>query len=284
MRRVSSSSVLLSLAAGATLVAVSGCEAGNAGAQKPEEVATADSAGTFPEGAHFDYQLGGAYDPPSDVELVVRDRTATPADGAYSVCYLNAFQTQPGDEELWPHDVLLTVDGSLVNDPDWPDEMILDTSTEPKRQAIADVLVPWIEGCAKAGFAAVEFDNLDSFSRSHDALTIDDNLELAADLAAIAHKAGLMVGQKNSAEHTARLKDEAGFDFAVAEECAAYEECPEYTEVYGDAVIDIEYTDTLPRSFAEMCADPDSPRAMILRDRDLVTPDAEGYVLERCPN
>ncbi|WP_372493196.1 endo alpha-1,4 polygalactosaminidase [Prauserella halophila] len=38
-----------------------------------------------------------------------------------------------------------------------------------------------------------------------------------------------------------------GVDFAVAEECAAYNECTAYTEVYGDAVIDIEHADALPK-------------------------------------
>ncbi|GGF33256.1 hypothetical protein GCM10010922_05470 [Microbacterium sorbitolivorans] len=238
----------------------------------------------FPDVTAFDYQLGGAYTPQDDVELVVRDRTAEPEDGVYSVCYVNAFQTQPGDLDAWSSDLLLTRDGEPVADPDWPDEVLLDTSTADKRDAIAEVLGSWIRGCADDGFDAVEFDNLDSFSRSGDALTIDDNLALAEKLAGIAHEAGLAAGQKNSAEHTDRLRNDAGFDFAVAEECAAYDECTAYTDAYGDAVIDIEYTDTLPRSFAEVCADADSPAAMILRDRDLVTPDDEDYVLERCPS
>ncbi|WP_414685574.1 endo alpha-1,4 polygalactosaminidase [Microbacterium sp. LMI1x-1-1.1] len=42
------------------------------------------------------------------------------------------------------------------------------------------------------------------------------------------------------------LHARAGFDFAVVEECAAYEECSAYTEVYGDHVLAIEYTDNLP--------------------------------------
>ena len=43
-----------------------------------------------------DYQLGEAYRPAEDVTVVVRDATATPEPGVYSVCYVNAFQTQPG--------------------------------------------------------------------------------------------------------------------------------------------------------------------------------------------
>jgi hypothetical protein len=248
-------------------------------------IATGCGAGApaFPAVTAFDYQLGGAYPPPSGVELVVRDRTASPAEAMYSVCYVNASQTQPGDLDQWSDDLLLTIDGDAVSDPDWPDEILLDTSTSDKREAIAEVLSSWIRGCADSGFDAVEFDNLDSFVRAHDALTLDDNLALATDLAGIAHDAGLAAGQKNAAEHAGRIKDEAGFGFAVAEECAAYEECSAYTEAYGDAVIDVEYTDTLPRSFAEMCSDADSPEAMVLRDRDLLTPDDPDYVMTRCP-
>ncbi|PKI92334.1 hypothetical protein CW368_04685 [Actinomycetales bacterium SN12] len=236
----------------------------------------------LPAHGGFDYQLGGAYPPDPDVSLVVRDRTARPSDGAYSICYINAFQTQPAEQDHWPHDTLLTSDAGPVIDPDWPDEILLDTSSAPKRAAITHLLTAWIEGCAHAGFDGVEFDNLDSFTRSDGALTVDDNLALAARIARIAHDAGLAVGQKNAAEFSPRLRDEADFDFAVAEECAAYGECDAYTKVYGDAVVDIEYTDQLPESFAALCAEEASPRAMILRDRHLVTPDQNGYVYEAC--
>lgn len=235
-----------------------------------------------PAGAVPDYQLGGAYAPASAVGVVGRDRGADPADGAYSICYVNGFQTQPGELDLWDDDLLLQREGEPVFDPDWPDEVLVDTSTADRRERIAALVTPWIEGCADAGFDAIEFDNLDSYTRSDGALALDDNLALAAMLVDAAHTAGLAAGQKNAAEDAAVLRDEAGFDFAVTEECAAYEECAAFTEVYGDAVIDIEYADELPRSFAEMCADPDSPASMVLRDRDLVTPDDEEYVFEVC--
>lgn len=236
-----------------------------------------------PAGAAVDYQLGGAYDQAAEVGIVGRDRSAGPAAGVYSVCYVNGFQTQPGELDDWDADVLLHRDGAVVFDPDWPDEALLDTSTPDSRERIAARVIPWIEGCADAGFDAVEFDNLDTYTRSDDALTLDDNLALATAFVDAAHRAGLAAGQKNSAEDAAALHEDAGFDFAVTEECAAYEECGAYTEVYGDAVIDIEYADELPRPFAEMCADADSPASMVLRDRDLLTPADEGYVFETCP-
>lgn len=235
-----------------------------------------------PAGAVPDYQLGGAYDPAAEVGVVGRDRAADPAPGIYSVCYVNGFQTQPGELDSWEADLLLHHDGAVFFDPDWPDEALLDTSTPENRERIAAQVIPWIEGCADAGFDAVEFDNLDTYTRSDEALTLDDNLALATAFVDAAHAAGLAAGQKNSAEDAAVLHDQAGFDFAVTEECAAYSECGAYTAVYGDAVIDIEYTDELPRPFAEMCADEESPGSMVLRDRDLLTPADEGYVFETC--
>lgn len=235
-----------------------------------------------PSGATPDYQLGGAYEPATGVGIVGRDRADAPADGAYSICYVNGFQTQPGELEDWDADLLLQSDGEPVFDPDWPDEALLDTSTAEKRERIAAEVGPWIEGCADTGFDAVEFDNLDSYTRSDDALALADNLALAQLLVDIAHRSGLAAGQKNAAEDASELRDHAGFDFAVVEECAAYEECGSFTEVYGEHVVDIEYTDQLPRPFAEMCADGKSPASMVLRDRDLLTPDAEGHVFETC--
>lgn len=235
-----------------------------------------------PAGATPDYQLGGGYDPADGVGIVGRDRSDVPADGLYSVCYVNGFQTQPGELDTWPDDLVLQSDGEPVFDPDWPDEALLDTSTDERRERIAEIVEPWIEGCAESGFDAVEFDNLDSYTRSDDALTLDDNLALAALLVDVAHDSGLAAGQKNAAEDAPVLRERAGFDFAVVEECSVFDECGAFTDVYGDAVIDIEYSDELPRSFDEMCAEDDAPSSMVLRDRDLVTPSDDGYVFETC--
>lgn len=257
----------------ASLITLTGCTA---------DAASSAALSPPPAGATPDYQLGGAYGPADGVGIVGRDRSDPPADGVYSICYVNGFQTQPGELDDWEAELLLQRDGEPVFDPDWPDEALLDTSSAEKREAIADRVGAWIAGCADDGFDAVEFDNLDSYTRSDGALALDDNLALAAMLVDIAHGSGIAAGQKNAAEDAARLHESAGFDFAVVEECAAYEECASFTDVYGDRVVDIEYTDELPRPFAEMCADDESPRSMVLRDRDLLTPDDEGHVFETC--
>lgn len=233
----------------------------------------------------FDYQLGGPYPPPSGVTIVERDRTVEPSGAGYDICYVNGFQTQPGESESFaathPDLVVQTSSGPLV-DEGWPDENILDTSTPDKRAALAEVVGEWIDGCAADGFAAVEIDNLDSYTRSEGALTAEDNLDLAATYAQRAHAAGLAIAQKNTADQVSALRA-LGYDFAVTESCYEFQECAAYTEEYP-VVLDIEYTDELGEDgFVDACADPQRPPAMILRDHDLTTPDDPDYVYQTCP-
>lgn len=248
----------------------------------------APSAQPLPPTGGIDYQLGGAYELPAGVSIVARDRTDEPAPGAYSICYVNGFQTQPGELEAWPAEAILTRDGEPVMDPDWPDEALLDTHTLPGRAAIMQVVGPWIDDCAERGFDAVEFDNLDTYTRSGGALSFYDNLALASSLVKRAHEAGLAAGQKNSPAQSRELRATAGFDFAVAESCAIYKECGLYREVYGDDFLGIEYTDfefdaPLPVSLASLCEAPGAPSRMILRDRGLTAPGDPGYTYEVCP-
>ena len=96
-------------------------------------VATATPVRVLPPvNAAADYQLGGAYVPARGVRIVTRDVTERPAPGTYGICYVNAFQTQPGTASWWlrtyPRLVLRTATGAIVRDPGWPDEMLLDTS------------------------------------------------------------------------------------------------------------------------------------------------------------
>jgi hypothetical protein len=233
-----------------------------------------------PTGAAFDYQLGGAYDPPAGVGIVVRDSTDEPADGLYNVCYINGFQTQPGQADFWldehPGLVLRDDDGDPIVDPGWPDEYLLDTSRSTGRDEIADILNRVIAGCSRDGFDAVEFDNLDSWTRSDGALTLDDNLALARTLVSSAHGLGLAAAQKNGAEESGRLRDGAALDFAITEDCALFDECDAYSGTYGDLVFDIEYD---ADQLAAACR---SVGSAILRDLQLAPAGAPGYVWEGC--
>ena len=183
----------------------------------------------------------------------------------------------------WPDSlVLLDAAGDPLIDANWPDENIIDISTDAKRQAAADRQSAAIDACSDSGFDAVEFDNLDSYSRSEGMLGMEDAVAFAALLVERAHHAGLATGQKNTGELGTRGRDEIGFDFAVVEECDQFAECESFTDVYGRAVIDIEYSDDLRRPFAEVCADPATPESTTLRDRDLVAAGEPGYVFEHC--
>ena len=237
----------------------------------------------------FDYQLGAAYELDGGLDVVVRDATAEPAAGAYNICYVNGFQTQPGDADFWVdenEDLLLhDAAGELVIDPDWPDEYILDPSTEAKRDRIVEILGAVITGCAADGFDAVEIDNLDTWTRFTDPATglieQENALALASSYIELAHGADLAIGQKNAAEATTEGR-ELGFDFAVTEECHVWNECDAYTGVYGDHVLQIEYIEELEDGFDAVCADPDRAPLAILRDVYLVGPGDAGYTYDQC--
>jgi hypothetical protein len=274
----------------ATALVLAGCSAEQPDAA-PDPVpsqsksAPGKNVGAFPAGAAADYQLGGAYQPPPGATLLVRDSTATPAAGLYNVCYVNGFQTQPADRDLWLTQrrdlILFGADQAPLIDSNWPDELIVDTSTPAKRDRLTAIFASTITGCAQAGFNAVEVDNLDSYTRSAGALTVEDNLAFATALAHLSHDAGMAIGQKNSAELGSQGKEKAGFDFAVTEECVRFDECQSYTDAYGEHVLDIEYTDE-PGGTADVCAHSPRPKATIIRDRALTTPAGPGYSYERC--
>jgi hypothetical protein len=248
-------------------------------------LSTAPTPAPPPVNAGFDYQLGGAYPLPDGVRVVTRDRTAHPAAGAYNICYVNAYQTQPGELRWWRRThpgLLLRRQGRLVHDPGWPGEVLLDTSTPAKRRAIAGVVGRWIGGCANDGFDAVEPDNLDSYTRSHHLLDRSGALALATLLAGRAHDAGLAIAQKNLAGLTKQRRLAVGFDFAVSEECSVWHECGAYRRAYGRHVIEIEYTDNGRKAFRRACRDHGDAWSIVLRDRNLRTPSSPVYAYKKC--
>ncbi len=124
-----------------------------------------------PANARFDYQIGEPYKPPRGVRVVSRDWfDAKPPKRGYAICYVNAFQTQddspdvvrPDERSAWPADLVLS---SLADDPNWGGEFLVGISTAAKRRRAADWLQPMIETCKRKGFDAVEYDNLDSWTR-----------------------------------------------------------------------------------------------------------------------
>ncbi len=220
-----------------------------------------------PVDADWDYQLGGNRSVPDNVTVVDRDRNADPLEGAYNICYVNGFQTQPDEKKFWRDhwSLVLKRDGKPVVDSAWG-EWLLDIRTDSKRQRLAGIVGRWTDGCADDGFAAVEFDNLDSFSRSHGLVSRSDAKAYAALLVARGHDAGLAVAQKNWVE-LGDTGTDLGFDFAIAEECGRWRECQGYLDTYGDHVLFVEYR----RADFSWTCDHVGQVSVVRRDVDLST-------------
>ncbi len=144
-----------------------------------------------------------------------------------------------------------------------------------------------VDVCGDKGFDAVEFDNLDSWTRFSNVPSVqalvtfgrDDTVDFATLITAHARGLGMAVGQKNTIE----LIDDGGaeqigFDFAVVEECGQYGECEGYAAAYGDRVMDIEYSEG---GFEAACDALGDRISIVRRDRLVSQPDGPDYVLEQ---
>ncbi len=219
-----------------------------------------------PTGTDWDYQLGGARPVPAHVGIVERDRRAKPVQGIYNICYVNGFQTQSNEKRFWHRhwSLVLKRDGKPVVDSVWG-EWVLDIRSPAKRAALARIMGRWTAGCATDGFEGVEYDNLDSFGRSHGLVTRSDARAFAALLVKKAHAHDLAVAQKNWAEWDGTA---VGFDFAVAEQCGQYRECGSYVASYGRHVLAVEYGD---KAFHRACRNWSDRISVVRRDVDLTT-------------
>ncbi|WP_410590488.1 endo alpha-1,4 polygalactosaminidase [Amycolatopsis sp. lyj-23] len=241
--------------------------------------APASAAVTLPpQAAGFDYQIGGAYTPPSGVQIVSRDVSAAPASGKYNICYLNAFQAQQGADGDWPADLLLRdSSGAKVVDPDWQ-ETLLDLRTADKRSRVAAKVGSWIDTCAAKGYQAIEPDNYDSYSRSRNLLTASQAQDYIKLLSARAHGKNLAIAQKNTPELAAN-RVANGLDFAVTEECGEYEECADYAGPFGNRVVDVEYTAS---GMSKACPEWKTRISIVRRDLYVVPQGTSGYVRKTC--
>ncbi|MGW2509047.1 endo alpha-1,4 polygalactosaminidase [Streptomyces scopuliridis] len=229
-----------------------------------------------PVHANFDYQIGQPYTPPAGVKVVSRDYTASPAAGLYNICYVNAFQAQPGAESEWGDLLLRDASGDIVYDDGWG-EAILDIRTDAKRQRIAAKVNSWTDICASKGFNAVEPDNLDTFDR-FDQISEANAKAFVKLLSTHAHDKGLAIAQKNTANFST-AHAETGLDFAIAEECGEWDECGDYTAGFGNNVIVIEYKE---KYFKETCAGFGDRLSVVLRDVNVTAPGSSGYVRKTC--
>ncbi len=150
----------------------------------------------LPTGTDVDYQLGGNADLPDNVGIVVRDRTAAGA-GRYNVCYVNGFQTQPDEAVLGTAPGLLLRDATAARRGRGVGRVAARRPDAGQAEGLARIVGRWSAGCARDGFDAVEYDNLDSFTRSHGLVERRQRGPFARLLVAQAHDAGLAAGQKN---------------------------------------------------------------------------------------
>ncbi|MFE0106700.1 endo alpha-1,4 polygalactosaminidase [Streptomyces sp. NPDC059009] len=275
LRRTMTVTAALAAGAAACLLVPSSA---SAGANADNTGSAGNAVALPPVHAGFDYQIGGAYTPPSGVKVVSRDHGASPASGLYNICYVNAFQAQPGAEGEWDDDLLLRDgNGDVVYDGDWG-EAVLDIRTADKRQRIAAKVGAWINSCADKGFQAVEPDNYDTFTRFSSYLTAGQAKAYISLLADRAHGRGLAIAQKNTGELAGAGK-ETGLDFAVVEECGAYDECGDFTAEYGNHVVVVEYTAS---GLRKACAQWGSALSIVRRDVGVSPAGSSGYVRQTC--
>ncbi|MFF4014112.1 endo alpha-1,4 polygalactosaminidase [Streptomyces sp. NPDC001843] len=231
-----------------------------------------------PKHVRWDYQIGGAYAPSAGVRVVSRDHGSEPAPGVYSICNINAFQVQQDERRDWDSGLLLRdAEGHVVYDKGWG-EAVLDIRTAAKRRRIAAELDTWIDECAARGYKAVEPDNYDVFTRFPKYLEAAQAEALMKLLSAHAHEKGLAVAQKNTAELLADRRS-VGLDFAVAEECAEWDECGEFAEAFDGNVLVVEYT---AKGMARACSGWGGTLSIVRRDEQVVPKGATGYVHRTC--
>lgn len=209
------------------------------------------------------WQLKGPVNTGYDVELYDIDLFDTPRDriddlhnaGRRVVCYFSAGSYEdwrPDADRFHPEALGHTLDG-------WADERWLDI----RHPNLEPIMKDRLDLAVEKGCDGVEPDNVDGYA-NHTGfnLTGDDQLAFNRFLAREAHARGLAIALKNDLDQVEALVDD--FDFAVNEECFAYDEC-EALQPFIDAgkpVLNVEYDPVL-------ATDTDARRALCERARHL---------------
>lgn len=195
-------------------------------------------------GTSWQWQLSGTPDTSVEVEMFDLDLFDAP-DSALDrlqerdvavICYFSA-----GTVEDWREDVGDLPDEAIGEPlPEWEGERWLDVS-HPAVRALAESR---LDLALERGCDGVEPDNVDGYANDNGlGLTADDQLSFNRALAEAAHSRGLSVGLKNDLDQLEAL--EPHFDWALNEECAAYDECDRlavFTDA-GKAAFHVEYVD-----------------------------------------
>ncbi|TQS45634.1 endo alpha-1,4 polygalactosaminidase [Cryptosporangium phraense] len=210
-------------------------------------------------GTTWQWQLSGTVDRSVDVAVYDIDGFTNGADvvaslhaaGRKVICYVNvgAAEDFRSDYRKFPAAVLgKGLDG-------WPGERWLDVR---RWESLEPIMSARFDMCRTKGFDAIEPDNVDGFANdSGFPLTSADQLTYNRRIAALAHSRGLSIGLKNDLEQVPDLVND--FQFAVNEECLAYDECSELKPFVdaGKAVFHVEYSDepcrkTTPPGFSSL--------------------------------
>lgn len=209
----------------------------------PEPGRTSSESIWRPEpGTSWQWQLTGPIDTTVDADVFDIDLFDAPRsviDELHRmrrrvVCYFNAgaFEAWRPDAEAFPPEALgRRMDGWNER---WLDVRRLDL--------LAPIMRARLDLAAAKGCDAVEPDNVDGYANDTGfAITYEDQLQYNLFLAGEAHARGLAIGLKNDLEQIPDLVDR--FDFAVNEECYAWNECDRLRPFVaaGKAVFGVEY-------------------------------------------
>ncbi len=207
-------------------------------------------------GATWQWQLAGLpLDTSMDVDAYDVDLFTTTdgelatlkAKGRSVICYFSAGSW----ENFRPDaaDIPTAVKGNPLDAP-FEDELWLDIRSAEVRMLMQRRL----DLAAARGCDAVEPDNVDGYQNDTGfELTAADQLDYNRFIAAQARERALSVGLKNDVDQLAEL--EPYFDWAINEECFAFNECERYRGNFlasNKAVFHAEYVD--PNRLAEVCA------------------------------
>ncbi len=154
--------------------------------------------------------------------------------GGYAICYVNA-----GTWESWRPDAHAFAPSLLGRSNGWPGERWLDIR---HAKSILAIMERRVALCERAGFSAVDFDNVDAFANDTGfAITAAEQLHFNRALADIAHQDHMAAGLKNDGDQARTL--EPLFDFAIDEQCIQYHSCTALAAFVdaGKPVYDVEY-------------------------------------------
>jgi hypothetical protein len=197
-------------------------------------------------GTSWQWQLSGRIDTSVDVDMYDIDLFDTPQatidrlhqDGRVVICYFSA-----GSWENWRSDAgrfpAATRGNRLAG---WAGERWLDV----RDATVRGVMIDRLDLAVSKRCDGVEPDNVDGYANSTGfPLRYADQIDFNSFLANAAHARGLSIGLKNDLDQIRDLQPL--FDWALNEECFAYNECGRLTPFLtaGKAVFHVEYPASL---------------------------------------